>query len=304
MTVLSAPPMGPDVPGGLETYKRREVTEGEMAGVLIEFSSAPRGYLTKKGEPRKVDWRRYHVSAGDVKRSELVSVSGVLDTITSMGGLPYWYEAGGIKGCQEAHRLELLSPDDDFEAAVRTVRREKLGADAERDRAADRGLNIHALLEGYMLTGTAPNPSQHPEPHRGFIRALVAWLLLRDPEPVAVEEVVATPEYAGRLDLVARIGGQLAVVDAKTQAKAGIYLQAHLQTALYTRGYVMCGGEQPERGLVVAFAENGEFREMEGLISPEAADAALAWYRFARPVEQCCESHNRAEKKARERVAA
>lgn len=301
---MSGRPIGPDVPGGLLDYKRREIADGPMAGSVVEFEFAPRGYLTRKGEPRKADWRRYYVTEpGAEKRSERVSVSGLLGCVTGKGGLPYWFEGGGIKGCHEAHRQGLLSTDDSLAQAVATVRREKLGADAERDRAADRGLNIHALLETYMLTGTAPNPSQHPEPHRGFIRALVAWLLLRDPEPIAVEEIVATDEYAGRLDLVARIGAETAIVDAKTQEKAGIYLQAHVQTALYARGYVMCGGTGPDRGVVVAFAANGEFREMECAVGPAAADAALAWYGFARPVEQMCESHNRAEKKARQVVA-
>lgn len=296
--------MGPDVAGGLKTYLSREVTEGEMAGSFIEFEFAPVGYLTQKGEPRRADWRRYYVTEPEGERSQRVSVTSLIDLITAKAGLPFWSEAAGIKGAQEAHRQGLLTKESSLEEAVHVVRRERLGADAERDRAADRGLNIHALLEDYLNTGVAPNPSQHPEPHRGFVRALVRWLLRCDPEPVQVETLVAAPEYAGRPDLVANIGGLTAIVDAKTQANAGIYMQAHLQTALYRRAYVMCGGEPPERGLVVAFAENGEFREMELAMTEEGAMAALAWFQHARPVESLCESHNRAEKKARRAVAA
>lgn len=295
---------GPDVKGGLQEYKTRQLDDGG----LIEFEFAPVGYLTKKGEPRMKEWRAYFYTAPGGPRTRQVSVTTLLDLVTSKGGLPYWFEGGGIKGAHEAHQRGLLTIDDDFDRAVQVVRSEKLGAEAERERAADRGLNVHALLEEYMTTGTAPNPSKHPEPHRGFITGMVKWLIAADPEPVMIEELVASPGdgYAGRMDLLAKthtIGGRaLTGIDVKTQENAGIYLQAHVQLALYIRGHVFCGGEPPGRGLVVVFSQDGEYREAELAITDQAALAALEWYRFARPVEAACESENRAQKKARREV--
>lgn len=286
---------GPDVKGGLQEYLTRTLDDG----TLIEFEYAPIGYLTKKGEPRKADWRAYFVTAPEGKRERRVSVTGLLDCVTSKGGLPYWFEQGGIKGAQEAHRRGLLTAEHSLDEALRVVRSEKLGAEAERDRAADRGLNVHSLLQHYMETGNAPNPSEHPEPHRGYIQALVRWLLRANPEPVAVEQLVAAPEYAGRMDLKARSGGALVSYDAKTQERGGVFLQAHAQLALYNRADRICGGEHADRSKVVVFALNGEFREMDLAITEEGAMAALAWFAHARPVEQLCEAHNRAEKKAR-----
>lgn len=289
-------PMGPEVAGGLDEYLHRELDDG----TVIEFEFAPAGFLTKKGEPRKVDWRRYYVQGpDDEKRSERVSVTTLLDLVTSKGGLPYWFEQGGIKGAHIAHRQGLIDNETTPERAVEIVRKHRLGAEAERDRAADRGLNVHALLQEYMETGRAPNPSSHPEPHRGYIRALVAFLLKHDPEPIAVEQLVAAPEYAGRMDLVAKEAGLVTSLDLKTQERCGIYMQAHVQLALYNRAHRLCGGVELDRSHVVALAADGEFRSMELQMSEEGALAALAWYAHARPLESSCEALNRSERKAR-----
>jgi hypothetical protein len=297
---MSAPAISNVEPGGLEEYKARTLDDG----TLIEFEYAPAGYIAKSGEPRKVDWRRYYVTPPGGDRRQRVSVTTLIDSVTSKGGLPYWFEQGGIKGCHEAHRQGLLSLEDGLDTAVEVVRGRRLGAEAERGRAADRGINVHALLEEYMSTGRAPRPNDHPEPHRGFIRALVGWLLHADPEPVMVEELVCAPEYAGRMDLVARHGGRRLISwDAKTQERGCIYPQAHLQLALYNRGHRLCGGEALDGSAVVVFAANGEFRESELLFDEDAALAALAWHAHLRPVESACESTNRIEKAIRAEVA-
>lgn len=300
MTAVAERPMGPDVAGGLGEYLRRDVEGGDFAGSTIEFEHAPIGYLTKKGEPRKAEWRRYYVQGpDDEKRSERVSVTTLLDVITSKGGLPYWFEGGGIKGCHIAHQQGLLDNEYTPERAVEVVRARKLGAEAERDRAADRGLNLHALLQEYMETGKAPNPSQHPEAHRGFIRGLVGFLMEYDPEPIAVEQLVAAPEYAGRMDLVCRAGNLVTSIDLKSQENCGIYSSAHAQLALYNRAHHLCGGEEIERSFVVAIAADGAYRAMPLALTERQVMAGLEWYGVLRPVESLCESHNRREKAAR-----
>lgn len=289
------------VPGAMEHVLAREIP-----GLgLIEFEEAPIGWLKKDGEPRERPWRAYHFTPIDAKRGRLPSTTTLLDDICPKGGLPVWSEERGVEGAAEAVRRGLIDMSTTLEDAVEIVRAHKLGAEAAKKKAAERGLNVHALLEQYMLTGAAPKLAEHPAAHRGYIQGLTRWLLAVDPEPVAVEQLVVNPEdgYAGRLDLRAKIEGQLVTVDLKTQENGGIYATAHWQVAMYERAAVRCGDEPADRKMVVVVAANGEFRQMSADHDDWRLDAALAFYRASRPIESMCESANRAEKKARQEVA-
>jgi hypothetical protein len=290
------------VPGAMERTIEREIPDlGTIA-----FEEAPAGWLKKDGEPRVVPHRAYHYTPIDGERSRFTSTTTVLNDICPKGGLPYWSEARGVEGAVEAIRRGLIGSDTTLEEAVEIVRENKLGAEAAKRKAAERGLNVHALLEAYMLTGSAPKLREHPEHHRGYIQGLTRWLLATDPEPVAVEQLVVHPEhaYAGRLDLRAKIDGELVTIDLKTQENGGIYASAHWQVGMYERAAVRCGDEPADCKMVVVVAANGEFRQMDANHSDEQLDAALAYYRASRPIESACESANRAEKKTRELVSA
>ncbi len=329
MTMLATPST---VPGAMERTKRRDLPDGSV----IEFEEAPAGWLTQDGKVRQQDHRAYYYTpaASDCepcrgtgriegktakgrkcslcdgsgnagKRVRHPSVSTILDAVCPKGGLPFWAEARGIEGAVEAVRLGEIDPRNPGDP-VGTVRRLRLGADRARDDAADRGLNVHDLLEDYMLTGAAPNPSQHPVGHHGYIRGLTRWLLHADPEPRAVEELVCSPVdgYAGRMDLRAVIGGLLTAVDLKTQQNGCIYPGAHLQLSLYERAVVACGDEPADRRLVVVVAENGEFREMAADHDARMIDATLDFYlNVMKPLNSVCEQANRIEREARKAVA-
>lgn len=291
-----------DIPGAMEHMLRREIP----GKGLIEFEQAPSGWLKKDGEPRIKPWRAYHWTPLDAKRGRFPSTTTLLDDICPKGGLPVWSEEEGIKGAIEAMRMGLIGEETTLDEAVEIVRANKLGAENAKRQAAQRGLNVHALLEAYMLSGAAPKLSEHPVEHRGYIQGLTRWLLADNPEPVAVEQLVAHPEqgYAGRLDLRARIDEHLVTVDLKTQERGGIYLTAHWQVGLYERAAVWCGDEPADRKMVVVVAANGEFRTMAADHEDWRLDAALAYYRAQKPINSACESANRAERKAREAVPA
>ncbi len=288
------------VRGAMEHTKRRELPDGS----LIEFEEAPVGWLTKAGEPRKKDWRAYFYTPAGGERVRVPSVTTILDTILPKPGLPPWAEARGIEGAVEAVRLGEIDPRDCADP-VGTVRRLRLGADRARDDAADRGLNVHAILEEYMRTGAAPNPAEHPEAHHGYIRGLTRFLLKHDPEPVAVEELVCSPVdgYAGRLDLRAVASRLLTGYDLKSQEKGYIYPGAHIQLGCYERGAIAAGDEPADRLLVVVVDAQGGFREMPADHPPEMLDRALDFYRAIKPINSACESANRIEREAR-KVAA
>lgn len=284
------------VRGAMEHTLRRELDAG-----LIEFEEAPIGWLGKNGKPREKAWRAYHWTPTDGGRERLPSTTTILDAICPKGGLPAWSEARGVEGAVEALRRGLIDEETSLDAAVEVVRENKLGAEAAKRKAAQRGLNVHALLEAYMRTGAAPKLGEHPEHHRGYIQGLTRWLLVKQPEPVAVEELVVHPVlgYAGRLDLRARIDGQLVTVDLKTQERGGIYATAHWQVAMYERAAVWCGDEPADRKIVVVVSANGEFREMAADHDERRLDAALAYYEAAKPIEAECEAANRIEYEAR-----
>jgi genome maintenance exonuclease 1 len=296
------PVMGIDprslVPGAM----REQITRDTLVGV-VEFEQAPAGWLAKNGKPRRKDWRAYYLTGEDEKRRRMTSVTTLLDAITAKGGLVVWSERIAVRDALEAVRRGVLDPAAPLEprAAIDVLKANGLGADAEKGKAATRGLNLHALLEEYLRTGTPPDPSAHPEPHRGYIRALAGFLTKYDPEPVLIEHIVACPEhgYAGRLDLVARVEGLVGLWDLKTQENAGIYSSAHVQCAMYRRGLRDSDDMEVSTAQVVALAADGGFRVMPCAATDSAVDAALAWYRHLSPIESACDAQNRIEKEAR-----
>jgi hypothetical protein len=292
-------------PGAMEHTLERRLADGG----LIEFEQAPTGWLTKKGEPRRADWRAYFYTPPGGKRTRLPSVTTILDEILPKAGLPRWAEGHGIRGAVQATRAGLITDDTAIDHVEQIVRANRLGADAAKDQAADRGLNVHDLLRIYLETGSPPGLAGHPLHHHGFIAALADWLLVTQPEPEAIEELVADPKsgYAGRLDLRARFprrGWGMTTVDAKTQEKAAIYTAAHVQVNLYEKGARACGDEPAERCLVVVFAADGTWREMPADHPPHIIDAALLFRRLIKPINNACETANRHERDARKPVAA
>ncbi len=330
------PTMGIDprsvVPGAMREYVSRDTRVG-----LLEFEEAPAGWLTQRGEPRRAQWRAYHLTAPAVdcvfcgavgrlfdksekgrkcggcdgtgrvsKRERMTSVTTFLDAITAKGGLVPWAEKVAVRDTLAAVAAGHITPKSDPVVALDTMRHHDLGVNAEKGKAATRGLNVHALLEEYMRTGSAPSPGDHPEPHRGYIRALSGWLARFDPEPVLIEHIVACPEhgYAGRLDLVARAGGTVGLFDLKSQENAGIYAGAHVQAALYRRALRDTDDMDVASAHVVALAADGSFRVMDCLASDAHVEAACAWYRLLSPIDAACNSQNQAEKDARRAAAA
>jgi hypothetical protein len=119
------------------------------------------------------------------------------------------------------------------------------------DRAARRGTEVHSLAE-HLVQG---HEVDVPDELAGHVDSYVKFLDHFDPEPLLVEAVVANRKwrYAGTLDLVARIGGDVWLLDVKT-TRSGIYPDVALQLALYRWAEVYVdqdGNEQDMTGLGV-----------------------------------------------------
>jgi hypothetical protein len=258
------------------TYIARTIERGSLAGGLVEFEERPPKTPGGKG------YRAYHFTpvGEDSKRVRLKSVTTVLGEVVPKFSLQAWYEEAGAEGAAilaAQGRLDGVDPA----RAIDHVRDAGLGAGARMGSAQHRGLSVHALLEEYAKTGAAPNPADHPEAHRGYIRGLVRWLVEADPEPIAVERLVVEPTlgYAGRMDLRARVHGRDVLVDLKTNRRGVGYLEAHIQAAGYALAESTCGDGYPDGCLIVAVGERGEMEAVDGVVTWRAWESLIRWHR-------------------------
>ncbi len=230
-----------------------EIVERDIPGVgVLRFEELGAGeWLTQKGEPAKKDKRVYTLDGG-----LLDSVSAITNTLAKEA-LYAWYEDHGARGGAEAQRrgeLDSLEPRE----IIRRVRALELGADKQRDEAAERGKAIHAAFETLATTGVAPRLADYPEEWRPWVQgAARAWLLM-NPEPEEAERIVCNPQYgyAGRPDLVCRINGRRTLVDYKT-GKGKVYEQAHYQTRLYAMAFEPSMLEPVEDIIIVGISDEG-----------------------------------------------
>ena len=91
-----------------------------------------------------------------------------------------------------------------------------------------------------------------PEELAGHVDAYLKFLAEHDPDPIAVELVVASrsPRYCGTADLVAHMDGQVWLLELKT-SRSGIWPESALQACAYSRAqtYTIAGGDGQEHPL-------------------------------------------------------
>jgi hypothetical protein len=247
---------------------RREVPFG-----LIEFEQDPPGANGRQH-------RAYYVTA-DGQRKRYVSVSTFLGVLAKPA-LLRWYEEQGAKGALALERSGLLKTVA-VEDAVRVLRDHQFGAEAAARAAAQRGTNIHQVLEDYAQTGLVPSPSSLPAEQRGYLRSLLTWILSaerRGLEIEATEQLVALPklEYAGRYDLRIRLGGEPYLIDLKTNRQGCVWPEHHYQPVAYAMAGQACGEELPQRCVIVAVGPDG-YEEMDCQVGPADVKAVLDCYR-------------------------
>jgi hypothetical protein len=147
-----------------------------------------------------------------------------------------------------------------------------------RDRRASQGSNVHERIFAALGRGETPSLASLKDEERGYGQAAFRFWRDAKPDPIAVEQVVYLPEYgvAGRFDLLARIDGEVVLVDAKTSKAA--YLSHHVQLAGYRIGCEDSGFEAPERCLVLLLRPDGSYETVEGCGTIEDWEAAHTAY--------------------------
>lgn len=144
-------------------------------------------------------------------------------------------------------------------------------------KAAGRGTDFHAWAEAYLKGLDPPLPEE--ELARGMAQSLSAWWRENGGKLLRSEEVVFHPDhlYAGRVDLVARLGGKLFVVDLKTSARA--YPEHFLQVGGYALA-LRAEGVEVEGGLILALRDGLQVAEVPLEGAMEAFLGLLAVHRF------------------------
>lgn len=239
---------------------------------------------------------------------DVPSASTVLQVLEK-GGLSWWGMKVGVQGAVALASgghvdLDDVHPDCLDEVSTQVIellKQHKLTVNHVKDKAADRGTNVHSALELYAETGTLPNPENYPENEAGYVRGLVRFL--EDAQPVVEhsELMVATELFAGRFDMVASLAGEGVVktypkradkceevsgrwlLDLKTSK--GVYPSYHLQLAGYEGAMEECGYGPVDQTGVVRVTDDGRYELVKGRATFEDFLAVLDVYRIIQRLE-------------------
>jgi len=161
-------------------------------------------------------------------------------------------------------------------------------ASAVLKNASERGKAVHRFIETYLTTGNFLDFAEFPEDYWPYLRGAASFLWEYDPIPVSVELLVCHPEigFAGRHDLLAEIGGQLTLVDYKTNPKGAVYPEAHVQCHAYALADERCGGVKVERTLIVGIGEDGSTNVVPGADASKMWGSVMDFYRTMKRFEK------------------
>lgn len=145
--------------------------------------------------------------------------------------------------------------------------REGAGVDTALQLAAARGKAVHRFVEAFMTTGDILPFDAFPADYAGYLQGIARFLWEHDPKPLAVEQLVAHPEfnYAGRLDLIADVAGARTLLDFKSNTTGRIYPESHVQAHAYAIAEKRCGGQEIERKLLIGVSQDGRYAPVEGI---------------------------------------
>ena len=144
-----------------------------------------------------------------------------------------------------------------------------------------RGSLVHAIAEEWTDDQRSVNVENLPEDIRGYARALDKWGKDVQPFMVENEKTVVSKKYgyAGTLDALAKIDGELVILDYKTNKKGAVYDEAHIQIAAYQQALKEMGIEV-KRGFIIGIAEDGKYNMVEARLDLDVFLAAKVIWEF------------------------
>lgn len=169
---------------------------------------------------------------------QLISVTTVLDTMNKPALVPWATKVTAAAAWQNLPRMNAASLDQaKVDELTREIRDE---IDVVRERASDLGTRVHALAEAHILGRPEPDDPEAAPYVKQYLRFLSEFGVDIERDVEATECTVIHPEhgYAGTLDILVRLFGQLWQVDIKssaTQASTRVYETHPLQQVAYQR---------------------------------------------------------------------
>ena len=216
---------------------------------------------------------------------EVPSVTKVLDVLDKSGALTWWGMRVGIQGVIELWNRLFMGADPShytLEHLERLIVEQKLSTNHVKDKAADRGTNIHKAFEAWAVDPSfRPDPNVYPENEQGYVFGLNEFFdHLDEVADIQAEVMVGSVEYgfAGRYDcrLTMPYGATMVVktypkrkpkveeipagkylLDLKTSK--GVYDSHALQLAAYELASVECGYGPTDYRAVVHVTEDGRY---------------------------------------------
>ena len=291
-------------PSGLEIYYQSGPKR------LYRIRHTPRVDVTGYSPNGELEW--LPASDEPTDWQEVPSVSTVLGVLDKPA-LVWWGMKVGVEGLMTLiHDGDVLQPDDEFflwdqegdrelataDDVVALLTRNKLTVNHQRDKAADRGTNVHSALEAWAETGITPDPRFYPENERGYVQGLVNFINDAHPHPLQSEVMVASLDgYAGRFDLLANLdfAGKVVtktypkredkreqqsgafIIDLKTSAKT--YPSHALQLAAYRHAMTECGYGEIDHAAVLRVTSDGRYELVEAKAEYSDFLAVLSAYR-------------------------
>lgn len=205
-----------------------------------------------------VSIQRINSGRGHYYKIDGVKADGVT-TLIGDGTRKKALEAWGIRSVAEyaAEHLDRLVEMQPMgrEAIVSALKQSPY---TDRDQAANRGTEVHKLAEELLHGREVEVPAEL----RGHVDSYVRFLDEWQPEPIAVERVVASRKwsYCGTFDAVYRLrDGSVVISDIKT-SRSGIYAETALQLAAYRFADVYVdvdGAEKPMADLGIGDVGHG-----------------------------------------------
>jgi hypothetical protein len=194
--------------------------------------------------------------------NEYPSVTTILKVINKPA-LLVWMQ---LNGTHKAKKLyECLTPD--MKAVIDPLLDDnfwKCGDDLSKE-ATTIGSTVHEAIENYLRNGHIPDfPKETPE-YQGF-EGFKKFAELHDLKPIEIEKSLASNvhKYAGKVDLIVKIDGNIAILDFKTNKAdstfKGFYPEIGFQLEAYRRAYEEeTGAKVTERWAIRVDKLTGEF---------------------------------------------
>jgi hypothetical protein len=202
----------------------------------------------------KTESSHYYLASGESCHGDLRSARkvGAFPSVTTILGAAGPSKQGLMNWKEEQAILSALSlPRNDGEAASDFAKRVVLDSRKEVEAAAVRGTQIHSLAEmiinrqepGELVKGYEPHFASLKEWHKDVTKVHAS-------ESVMVNEAEG---YAGRVDLICDINGEIEVVDFKTRkfknGKGAGYETDLLQLSAYS--YAFAEDALPSRNILI-----------------------------------------------------